>query len=330
DLDRQRAEVRDQLGRGGEPVDVEDERRQNGGGDGADARDGRQVVVRRQRVVGVDQQVFQAFLPRAGVAQLAHLVADEFLHGRAALRRDGRPGVFQQRLDLVVGQIRDVAQGAGGSRGRARGGRVPVDELQDPPAGQILDEQRELWERESEQVMELVDEARALADDGLEAAGDLAQRPQLHGQGRVAAGPLGDGEACGGAGLHRGGLVAAKDGGAGVLVALRVAARHGQRRRPARAVEEVGQVVGVRAGGIEADDEDARAVAAGDLFEPLPELAVAGGRLGELEFGGGRLEIVAQEGGVVAVARRVDADAQAARRRGGWRSAVAEGRRRRG
>jgi uncharacterized protein (TIGR03067 family) len=33
-------------------------------------------------------------------------------------------------------------------------------------------------------------------------------------------------------------------------------------------------------------------VAAGDLFEPLPELAVAGGRLGELEFSGGRLDVL--------------------------------------
>ncbi len=39
-----------------------------------------------------------------------------------------------------------------------------------------------------------------------------------------------------------------------------------------------------------------------------------GGRLGELEFVGGGLEIVAEEGGVVAVARRVDANAEASRR----------------
>src|SRR5262245_8674579 len=166
--------------------------------------------------------------------------------------------------------------------------------------------------------MELVDEARALADDGLEAAGDLAQGAEFQRQGCVTAWPLGEGEARGGAGLDGVGLVAAEDGGAVVLVALRVAAGQGQGERRAQAAQEVEEVVGILAGGVEADDEEARAVAAGDLFEPLPELAVAGGRLGELEFLGGGLEVVAQEGGVVAVARGVDADAEAARRgRGG-------------
>jgi hypothetical protein len=51
-----------------------------------------------------------------------------------------------------------------------------------------------------------------------------------------------------------------------------------------------------------------------DAFEPLPQEGIAGGRLGELEFVGGRLEIVLEEGGVVAVAGRVDADAAASGR----------------
>ena len=45
--------------------------------------------------------------------------------------------------------------------------------------------------------------------------------------------------------------------------------------------------------------------------------AIAGGGLGELQLGGGGLQVVAQEDGVVTVAGGVDADAEAARRCGG-------------
>ena len=79
----------------------------------------------------------------------------------------------------------------------------------------------------------------------------------------------------------------------------------------AELMEEVQEVVGVLPGGIEADDESDGRVAAGEEFEPLSELGVAVGGLGELEFGGGGLEVVAQEGGVVAVAGGIDADADA-------------------
>ena len=92
----------------------------------------------------------------------------------------------------------------------------------------------------------------------------------------------------------------------------------------AEVVQEVEQVVGVLAGGVEADDEGDGAVALGDAFEALAEEGVAGGGLGEGEFVGGGLEVVAEEGGVVAVAGGVDADAEAAGRlRGGMVVVVA-------
>ncbi len=72
--------------------------------------------------------------------------------------------------------------------------------------------------------------------------------------------------------------------------------------RRAESVEEVEEVVGVLPGGVEADDEVDGAVALGDAFEALAELGVAGGGLGEGQFVGGGLEVVAEEGGVVAVA----------------------------
>jgi hypothetical protein len=43
----------------------------------------------------------------------------------------------------------------------------------------------------------------------------------------------------------------------------------------------------------------------------LAALRVAGGRLGEGQFVGGGLEVIAEEAGVVAVARGIDADAKA-------------------
>ena len=90
---------------------------------------------------------------------------------------------------------------------------------------------------------------------------------------------FGEGEAGGGAGLDGVGLLAAEEGGAVVLVALRIAAGEGERERRRRAwrrrrrpsVQEVEEVVGILAGGVEADDEVERAVALGDAFEALAE-----------------------------------------------------------
>ncbi len=67
-------------------------------------------------------------------------------------------------------------------------------------------------------------------------------------------------------------------------------------------MEEVKQVIGVLAGGVEADDEGDGGVAAGDQLQAPAELGVAVGGLGEGQFGGGGLEVVGEEGGVVSVA----------------------------
>jgi hypothetical protein len=79
-------------------------------------------------------------------------------------------------------------------------------------------------------------------------------------------------------------------------------------------VEKVEQIVGILPGGVEADDEVNGAVPPDDAFEPLAEQGIAGGGLGELEFVGRGLQIVAKEGGIVAVAGGVEANATAARR----------------
>ena len=128
--------------------------------------------------------------------------------------------------------------------------------------------------------MELVDEPGALADDGLESAGDLAEGAQFGVTAACAAGSFAEGEACGGAGFDGIGLLAAEESGAIVFVALRIAAGDGDggvataAKRPTRraeAVQEVEQVVGILAGGVETDDEVDGAVALGDAFEALAE-----------------------------------------------------------
>ena len=109
------------------------------------------------------------------------------------------------------------------------GGGVALHEFEDPADGNILDEQCQFGKGQGEQLVELVDEAGALADGGLEPSGDLAERAQLGRQVGRGCGPFADGEACGGAGLDGIGLLAAEESGAIVLVALRIAAGDGER-----------------------------------------------------------------------------------------------------
>jgi hypothetical protein len=83
-------------------------------------------------------------------------------------------------------------------------------------------------------------------------------------------------------------------------------------------VEEVEQVLGILPRGLETDDEGNGAVQLGQAFEAWPQEGITGGRLGELQLGGGWFEVVAQEDGVMALAGGVEANAEAARQlRGG-------------
>jgi hypothetical protein len=80
-------------------------------------------------------------------------------------------------------------------------------------------------------------------------------------------------------------------------------------------VEEGEEVIGVLAGGVEADGEVDGRVPPRDLVETVAELRVAGGGLGEGQLGGGGLEVVVEEDGVVAIAGGVEADADPSRLR---------------
>ena len=79
-------------------------------------------------------------------------------------------------------------------------------------------------------------------------------------------------------------------------------------------MQEGAEVLGLRSGDIEADEEVNGTELLRDAFPALPQGGLAGGGLGELEFGGGRLEILLEEGGLVSVAGGVDADAAASGR----------------
>ena len=77
--------------------------------------------------------------------------------------------------DLGLGQIGDGGQVGGRGLGQTRGAGIAVHQFEDPAGGEVLGEQGEFGEGQGQQMMELVDEAGALADDGLESSGDLAE-----------------------------------------------------------------------------------------------------------------------------------------------------------
>ena len=169
DFDRHGAEIGDELVGGVEAVDVENESGENGGGDFAEAGDGVEMVGLGESAIGVDQGIFQAQLTCPHVAQLADLVAHELGDGVVVERSDGGVRVFEKRVDVLVGQIGNLPDVVGGGRGEKLGGGIAIAKVEDPAGGDVLDEQREFGKGQREKMVELIDEARALAHDGLQA-----------------------------------------------------------------------------------------------------------------------------------------------------------------
>jgi hypothetical protein len=110
DFDGQHAEVSDEFAGRVEAVDVEDGGGQDGGGDGADAGDGIEMIGRGQSVIGRCQQIFQAFLACATIPQLADLIAHEFLDRGALERGDRSAGSFEQGGDVLMRQVRNLGE----------------------------------------------------------------------------------------------------------------------------------------------------------------------------------------------------------------------------
>src|SRR5262249_4861571 len=153
----------------------------------------------RQGAIRRNQKPLQALLPGAGVTQLADLVADQLLDGRAGQRGDRGARLPQQRGDLPVGQVRDAGQVVLGGGPEPRGGGVAVEQLEDPARRQVLDEQGQLGEGQGQQVVQLVDQAGALPYRGLQPRGDLTQGAQRRGEDRCRPRPFAEGEAGAGA-----------------------------------------------------------------------------------------------------------------------------------
>lgn len=76
-------------------------------------------------------------------------------------------------------------------------------------------------------------------------------------------------------------------------------------------MQEVEQIVAILPGSVESDAEVNVAVLGEDLLEARPKLSIAEGGLDELQFAGGGLKVIVHKGGVVPIARGVDADANA-------------------
>ena len=125
-------------------------------------------------MISSDQHIFQAFLPRADIPELPHLIAHEFFDGCSALRGNRGACVFKEGVDVLVGYIRDVAEIVWCSTGEELGGGVAMDEFEDPAQGNIPDAEGEFGEAEREPVMQLIDEPGALANDRLEPPSNLA------------------------------------------------------------------------------------------------------------------------------------------------------------
>src|ERR1022692_1853670 len=87
----------------------------------------------------------------------------------------------RKRVDLLVGQIGNLPEVVGGRGGEKFGGGIAFAKREDPAVGDVLDEQREFGEGERQEMVKLIDEARALAYDGLEPTGDLTEGAQLGG-----------------------------------------------------------------------------------------------------------------------------------------------------
>lgn len=158
------------------------------------------------------------------------MIAHELGNGVVTQRSDGAVRVVEERFNERVRQIGNLTDIVVGRRREVFGGGITITQREDPAGGDVLDEQCEFGKGEREKVMELIDEARPLAHDRLEPAGDLAERALLGGEHVDRRRLLGEGVACRGAGFDGIGLLGTEEGGTIVLVALRIAAGNAERR----------------------------------------------------------------------------------------------------
>ena len=136
-------------------------------------------------------------------------------------------------------------------RGDALGGGILLEQLQHPTGGDVVGQGGELGEGTRQKVVESIDSLSRLLDLGLQPAADLAEQDR-GGRGRGSGvGPFDDSEASHGLAL---GVVGGAFGEVGlpiILVAFGFA--DGEGHRQIEAAEELLEIDGILASGIDAD-----------------------------------------------------------------------------
>ena len=186
---------------------------------------------------------------------------------------------------------------------------------QHPAGGDVVGQGGEFGEDAGQEVVQSVDGLGRLLDLGLQAAGDFAQQDHGRGRGWRGVGLLDDGEAGHGLAL---GVVGGAFGEVGLLIILvALGLADGQGHGQVEAAEELFEIDGVLAGGIDADVEVSLGMLLMQLLQAFLQGLIAGAVLHHGERLGGRLAIGPEEGDTMTVACGVDADADAVEGRGG-------------
>ena len=197
-----------------------------------------------------------------------------------------RPAACWSARALLAVQVRDLLQGGEMGRGDALGGGVLLEQPQHPAGGDVLGEGGQLGEGAGQEVVESVGGPGGLLDLALQAADDLAEQGHGRRRRRRGGGSLDEGEAGHGLAL---GVVGGALGEVRlpiILVALGLA--DGDGHGPVEAAEELLEIGGVLAGGVDADVEVDLGMPAAQLLQAFPQGLVAGAVLGDGERLGGR------------------------------------------
>jgi hypothetical protein len=296
---------------GGEAVDVHDLGDQGGGRGRANAGDGEDLNVGRGGQLGErgGQQLPEVFLGFLAVTDLGHEVADQHLGQGAAECCHRLPCGLVQRLGSLGGQIGDLLQRSAVGPGDAFGGGILVQQPQHPAGGQVVGQRGEFREGARQEVVQPVDGLSRLPDLGLQAASDLAQQDQRRRGRWRGVGLFDDGEAGHGLAL---GVVGGPLGEVGLLIVpIALGLADGDRHGPIEAAEELFEIDGVLAGGIDTDVEVGLGMSVMQLLQAFLQGLIAGTVLLHSERLSGRSSVGPEEGDPMTVARGIDTDANA-------------------
>jgi hypothetical protein len=213
---------------------------------------------------------------------------------------------------VLVGQIRDSREVSRCRCGQKLRSWVAIKQFKYPTLRDVREEESQYGKAQSQEMMQLVDQAGALANGSLKSARDLTQQSQLSCHLGSSRRPFRQGETSPGFGLDGVRFLAAKKSDTIALVALRIATRKGDVdirdgmsllfRGRVELIQKVDQVVGILASRVETNDKGDSGVSLSDPKETLFELGIAFGGLGKGEFLGSGLEVFVEKDGIMAIA----------------------------